>query len=374
MGFRCPVLLSLLGLAMAFCQPSTLGLSQTPPSPVPGQSSTSAERPDQPQPPDFRTHYRSHLQLNRGDRTFDVYLYAPDEKTEVLDFSSSFGSRGARQFSGHYELISVLDNDVVSRFDLDPDDSFVENKPHNGLRLVLDPQSGQNLIALFQYGNSNSESVQFFSLDPSGSIFLINFLDRDGRTWKQMLTGPEGAIRQTAEGAHVFCSYANTLRYFFCGSYSFDGENLQEVAEWMTQDTAALAKVPTDLDLAARALYEYLSALSAHEYSAAAFYLGPVTHAAAGPLSTNSRNQSTAFLEDYCTVRGGQCFTPVKLAPRPVADSPGVLRFVVSFQNPEFQPLKIGSASSFDFRVAKTASGFKVLDLPPRVPEKNSRQ
>lgn len=365
MGYRCLVLLSLLGLAMALRPANLLGVPQTSPNPVPAQNRASGEQPASPQPPDFRTHYRSHLQLNRGDRTFDVYLYAPDEKTGVLDFSSSFGSKGTRQFSGHYELISVADNDVVSRIDLDPDDSFVENKPHNGLRLVLDPKSGQNLIALFQYGNSNSESVQFFSLDPSGHIFLINFLDRDGRTWKQMLTGPEGAIRQTAEGTHVFCSYADTLRYFFCGSYSFDGENLQEVAEWMTRDTAALAKAPTDLDLAARALFEYLAALSAHEYSAAAFYLGPAA-AAAGPQPTTNAGQSADFLEDYCTVRGGQCFMPVKLAPKPTADSSGILRFVVFFQNPDFQPLKIGSASSFDFRVAKTASGFKVLDLPPR--------
>ena len=351
---------------MALCRPGTAGLSPTLPSPVPAQNSTSAERPAAPQPPDFRTHYRSHLQLNRGDRTFDVYLYAPDEKAEVLEVSSSFGSRGARQFSGHYQLLTVADHEVISRLDLDPDDAFVDNKPHNGLRLVLDPKSGQNLIALFQYGNSNSESVQFFSLDPSGRIFLINFLDRDGRTWKQMLTGPEGAIRQTAEGTHVFCSYANTLRYFFCGSYSFDGENFQQVAAWMTQDMAALEKAPTATDLAARALYEYLSALSAHEYSAAAFYLGPAARAAAGPLSTNRRNQSTAFLEDYCTARGGQCFMPVRLAPRPSADSPSVLRFQVSFQTPEFQPLTIGSASSFAFRVVKTASGFQVLDLPPR--------
>jgi hypothetical protein len=45
-----------------------------------------------------------------------------------------------------------------------------------------------------------------------------------------------------------------------------------------------------------------------------------------------------------------------------------MLLFKVSFQTSDFKPLKIGPRSSFDFRVAKTPDGFKVVDLPPQIP------
>jgi hypothetical protein len=59
---------------------------------------------------------------------------------------------------------------------------------------------------------------------------------------------------------------------------------------------------------------------------------------------------------------------PVELEAKPNADAPGVLLFQVSFQTSDFQPLKIGSRASFDFRVVKTPDGFKVHDMPPRIP------
>jgi hypothetical protein len=85
--------------------------------------------------------------------------------------------------------------------------------------------------------------VQFISSDAAGHLFSIPFLDRDGRTWRQRLTGPSGAIPRVNSGA---------------------------------------------------------------------------------------------------------------------------LLFSVSFQTADFQPLRIGTRSSFDFHVTKTPDGFKVLDLPPR--------
>jgi hypothetical protein len=42
--------------------------------------------------------------------------------------------------------------------------------------------------------------------------------------------------------------------------------------------------------------------------------------------------------------------------------------FQVSFETPDFKPFQIGARASFEFRVAKTPGGFKVLDLPPRLP------
>jgi hypothetical protein len=371
MGHRCPAPLKFLWLALALGQASLLGSQQATPAPEPASpasaaNSTAGAQEAPTEPADFQKDNLSHLRLQRGDRTFDVYLYAADEKTEVLDFSSFFGNEGARQFSGHFQLLSVAGNSVVSKLDLDPDDAFVEKKPHNGARLFRDPKSGQDLVVIFQYGTSNCESVQFFSADPSGRLFLIPFLDRDGRTWKQMLTGPDGAIPHLANGAMVFCSYANVTGYTFCDAYAFDGANFLEASKWVTQDFEAPIKGLNDSGQAARALFDFLYALSAKEYTAAAYHLDPnVKTADAGSAGAN-RGQKAAFLESYCTVMGGQCLEPKGMESKASADAKGALLFQVSFETSDYQPLKIDARSSFDFRVAKTSSGFKVFDLPPR--------
>lgn len=369
MGYRCPVLLTLLGLAMAWGRAGLLPGQRATRNPT-GLGFTQNGAPtDQPSSttPDFRTHYRSHFRLNRGDRAFDIYLEAPDEKAEVLKASYCGGRAGARQFSGRYQLLAVADNTIVSRFDLGPDDTFVENSPHDGARLFHDLKSGQDLIALLQYGDCNSESVQFFSADPSGHLFLITFLDRDGRAWKQMLTWPNGVIPRMPDGSPAFCAYASSVGYEFCEAYAFDGENFLETAKWMTQDWAAPIKGRNDVGVAARTLFDFLSALSATEYAAAAFYLDPSATTGDAAHSNSDRTQRQAFLRNYCTVAGGQCPTPVKLEAKPDAGAPGLLRFQVSFQNSDFQPLTVGPRTSFDFRVVKSPKGFKVLDLPPRL-------
>ena len=372
MGHGCPAPLKLLWLALAWGQASLLGSPQATPAPNPAKpapavNSAVGAQAAPSEAADFRKQNLSHLRLGRGDRTFDVYLFAPDENVDVVSASFCGGDEGAKQYSGHFQLLSVADN-VVSKVDIDPDDNFVEKKPHDGARLFREPRSGQNLVALYQYGSCNSESVQFFSADPSGHLFLIPFLDRDGRTWKQMLTGPDGAIPHLPNGVLLFCSYANDFGYDFCEAYLFDGANFEEAAKWMTQEVAAPIKGLNDAGLATRTLFDFLSVLSLKGYAAAAYYVDVnVETPGAGPVAAN-RGQKAAFLENYCTVMGGQCLLPVKVESKPSADAQGALLFQVSFQTSDFEPLKIGPRSSFEFRVAKTPAGFKVLDLPPRIP------
>jgi hypothetical protein len=372
MGHRCPAPLKFFWLALAWAPAILLGNPQATPgpaptSPAPAADSTAATQTVPTEPADFRKQSLSHLRFERGGRTFDVYLFAEDESVDVLSAPFCGGDKGARQYSGHFQLLSVADNAIVSKLDLDPDYNFVEKKPHDGARLFRDPQSGQDLVVLYQYGSCSCESVQFFSADPSGHLFLISFLDRDGLTWKQMLTGSDGAIPHLAAGALVFCSNANAIGYMMCGTYAFDGANFLEASKWMTREREAPTKGLNDTGLAARALFDFLSTLSAKEYSAAAYYLDPsVKTADAGPVAPN-RGQRAVFLENYCTGMGGQCLMPESIDFKPGGGAPGALLFQVSFQTENFETLKIGPRSSFDFRLAKTPDGFKVLDLPPRI-------
>ena len=369
MGFHGPSRLMLLCLALAVYPASLPGSQQTtskPANPAPPANAADAAPRDVAV---LRKNSLSHLALQRGGRTIHVFLYAEDQKVDVLSASFCGGNEGAKQYSGHFQLISVADNAVVSRLDLDPDDTFVEKRPHDGARLIHDPKSGQYLVAIYQYESCSIESVQVFSADPSGRLFLISFLDRDGRTWKQSLTGAEGAVPPGASGDLVFCGYDNAIGYDLCGAYAFDGANFLETDKWMTQDLEAPAKGRDETGQAARTLFEFLSELSVHGYSEAAYYQDSsvISPTSEGPVPANLGQKST-FLESYCTVKGGQCLTPVEIERKPGADTSGMLLFKVSFQTSDFQPLKIGPRSSFDFRVAKTPDGFKVVDLPPQIP------
>lgn len=308
---------------------------------------------------ELEKHHRSHLRVERSNLSVDVYLAAADENAVALDASFCGGQAGAVQFTGHYQLISVANHAVVSRLDLDPDVSLVEKIPHDDLRLYREPKTGQNLMALFQYGSCNTEMVQFFSVDPSAQLYAIPFLDKDGRAAKQQVIGPDGAVPHLANGASAFCSYSNDSGYNYCAAYVFDGANFQEVAKWMTRDRRQPAQGLNAVSQATATLFDFLSELSLGNYQAAAYYFA----GNAGPGPDKSK-----ALEAYCTTGGGQCLEPATIQNKMDAAAAGALRFQVSLQTFEFKPFQIRDRATFDFRVAKVAGEFKVLDLPPRLP------
>jgi hypothetical protein len=371
---RRPAALTLILLALAMGLPSSLFGQRPPAGREPASPTASAATSAAPQIPvpaevaSLQKHARSHLRLVRQNHPVDIYLFAADEQVEVLEDSYCGGDKGARQFSGHYQLASVVDNAVVSRLDLDPDLSFVENRPHDGARLYRDPKTGQDVIALFQYGTCNSETVQFFSADPSGHLYAIPFLDKDGRTRHHQVTSPSGAIPHLLDGSAVFCAYANAVQYYFCDAYLFDGANFQGTTKWMTQDLADPLKGLNAQGQAMRALSDFLSLLSAKDYRAAAYYFLGYSAPAGGPPATASPAEKAKMLEAYCTKQGGQCLMPLNIEGSGSLDAQGAMPFTVSLQTSDFEPFQINGRSSFEFRMWKTPEGFKVLDLPPRVP------
>jgi hypothetical protein len=364
MSRRPPTALNLILLALAAGLPSSL-FGQRPEA---DQHAAGLQTTVPAEVASLQKQSRSHVRLERQKRPVHVYLFAADEKADVLEAPFCGGDQGAKQYSGDYQLVSVVDNAVVSRLDLDPDVSFVEKKPHDGVRLYRDPKTGQDLVVLFQYGTCNSESVQFFSADPSGRLYSIPFLDKDGRTWSHRVTGPAGAIPHLPDGSSVFSAYANNLGYDFCEAYAFDGANFQETDKWMTQGLAEPVKGLNAPGRATRALFDFLSGLSAKNYLAAAYYFaGKVETAGTAPPAGNSAEKAK-ILEACCTTQGGQCLMPTGIVPKAGGDAPGKMLFQVSFETPDFKPFRIGARASFEFRVAKTPEGFKVLDLPPRLP------
>ena len=351
---RAAVLLIILGHNIVLAQRPA-----APAAPVPGAVSPKSEVTAPGEIQQLEKHHRSHLRLERQNLSVDVYLTADEEKAVVLDTTFCGGDAGATQFSGHYRLVSVRNHVVVSRLELDPDVNFVEKKPHDGIRLYREPATGQNLVALFQYGDCNSETVQFFAADPSAQLYAVPFLDKDGRTGKHMVTGSDGAIRHLADGSSIFCFYSRDTACYYCAAYVFDSANFQEIAKWMTQDLREPQEGLSPVSQARRSVFDFLSDLSLGNYQMAGYYF-------AGTVG--STPEKPEALEAYCTTQGGQCLAPAQIESKPAVEAKDSMLFQVSFQTAEFKPFRIGARSTFDFHVAKVAGEFKVLDLPPRLP------
>ncbi|MDI6744890.1 MAG: hypothetical protein QMD07_05895, partial [Thermodesulfovibrionales bacterium] len=81
---------------------------------------------------------RSQLNVWKYKEAVKVYLFAEDEKVEILEGSYCGGEEGDKQYTGNYQLISARDNKIVSKIDLGKDYEFVENTLHSGLHAGFD--------------------------------------------------------------------------------------------------------------------------------------------------------------------------------------------------------------------------------------------
>jgi hypothetical protein len=157
----------------------------------------------------------SQLSLRAGDRPVDVFLYAPNQRTHVLQQSYCGGKRSARSRHGSYRLVTAAGGEVLSQLPLG-DYFFVEGQPHDRLRSVVDPRTGRTWLAVYQYGNCNLEYLQLFRVLIDGRILPMPFVWRDGRRQLRGLTGPDGEIQKTPDGALILCHYDNALQHRMC--------------------------------------------------------------------------------------------------------------------------------------------------------------
>ena len=100
---------------------------------------------------------------NNFEITIKIFLFAEDEKVEILKGTYCGGEEGDKQYTGNYHLISVKNNKIASKIDLGKDYEFIENTLHSGLHLFVMPQTYEQLIMIYQYGSCNIERVEFLS-------------------------------------------------------------------------------------------------------------------------------------------------------------------------------------------------------------------
>lgn len=298
----------------------------------------------------------------RGGDIVEVFLFADNEKMEFLRGPYCGGEEGAKHYEGDYQLISAKNNVVVSTLSLGKDYYFVGGQIHDGMHKFAVPNTGDELIAIYQYRGCNGDEVVFYRVDKNGRLNKVLFLNKDGTRKNNQYTSDPVL---SSDDQTTFCGYNNAVGYVFCDSYRYNGENFAQAASWMTQE---LYRSPKTLDGdARRALFEFLIKLYHGKNEGAVYYYG-------GPYDELRKhnpdvepNDRVKLFERYCTVNGGVCLIPERLEAKG-ADPSGEMKFTVSFITRDFKDARVAGKSQFEFRVKQVGVDFKVLDLPPRSP------
>jgi len=174
---------------------------------------------------------------------------------------------------------------------------------------------------------------------------------------------------------------AMTITLFLAGNGTkeADEETIRLISQFAA-DLAAQAMLnlnaPPEKDDAEKSLREYLTALNNGDFILAAkLYSGdPELLQTWNP--DIKKDDLPALFERACSQNGLVCMTPRTLTYRGI-DADGNYQFNVEFNNPDGTLFRQDpccgetegpSFTSFLFHVAKTESGFAVLDLPPYVP------
>ena len=173
---------------------------------------------------------------------------------------------------------------------------------------------------------------------------------------------------------------AMSISLFFAGNGT--GQADEQTINLISQFASELAaqamfnlQAPPEKDDAEKSLRDYLTALNAGDYILGAKLYGGDTELLE-TWNPDITNDLPKLFERACTQNGLVCMTPRTVTYRGIG-ADGNYQFNVEFNNPDGTLFVQGpccgeengaSFSGFLIRVAKTESGFAVLDLPPYVP------
>jgi hypothetical protein len=306
---------------------------------------------------------RSRAHLQRGDRQLEVLLFAHSENVETVGDPYCGGAKGAREYSGHYQLASVHDNRVLSQVSLRGLRRFTEGQRHDGLRLLRVPETREPLLGLYQYRSCDYHRAEFFRVDDDGRLHPVPFVNRDGSEAPDISIGGDVRRRGSRLG---FCHYDGGLAHYLCDAYTYDGRRFLQAASWMSRASSARTPPPeagSPLAEARRALFEYLSALHQAKYGQAAHYFAGSYEVLRRYNAAPGAEDRVRLLETYCAPT---CWKPERIAEQ--RGQGAEMRFAVSFLTGEGQTAVLDGRSAFEFRVRRVGGEFKVLDLPPHPP------
>lgn len=308
----------------------------------------------------LRDRNRSWITLTKNGNTVEVFLFAEDEKMEIVEGIYCGGNEGDKQYRGNYQLISVVNNLFVSSVINLGDYEFGEGRVYGGLQEFRAPGTNERLIAIYQYAGCNGDDVEFYRFDRNGRLNKVLFLNKNGtKETNQYRSGP----LLMSDNEVTFCGYNNAIGHVFCDSYAYNGTDFIQAASWMTQE---LYRSPKTIDgEAKRVLFDFLIALHHGKYEAAVYHYGG-SYDILNPQDQLSPEERAKQFKRLCEAIVGKCPMPEGLALKD--STSGEMKFAVSFVTKDWQTFRIAGNAEFEFRVKRLGNDFKVLNLPPYFP------
>jgi len=121
---------------------------------------------------ELKTKARALVELEKGNKIFEIALYAADEKSPVTDDSSCRGGgEPIEDHSGTYELVSLMNDKLVARTRLGKDFRFREDSVE-GIAVLKLTKPDRSLVVITQYGGCMSNSYYFYRMDSAGKFHL----------------------------------------------------------------------------------------------------------------------------------------------------------------------------------------------------------
>ena len=133
--------ISLVGVSCVTSRP----VHSEPPRPRPDDDSAVVEK--------IRQNSRGLVSLQKGGSSFEVALYAPDEKVSLINGDYCRANTGAKNYSGTYQLVSIGEGRVVARTVLETSFEFVyDGVPEGMFALTMAKQEDVFVIISPVYG------------------------------------------------------------------------------------------------------------------------------------------------------------------------------------------------------------------------------
>jgi len=126
---------------------------------------------------------RALLDLERGNKSYEIALYASDEKSPITDDGSCRGSGGPKEdHSGSYELVTLLDDKLLARTSLRKDFRFREGSAYEGASVVNLEKPNESLVMITQYGGCMNNHFHLYRMNRGGNFQVVNFIVKKART------------------------------------------------------------------------------------------------------------------------------------------------------------------------------------------------
>jgi hypothetical protein len=170
---------------------------------------------------------RARITFAAGRDYLEVFVFADDEKEEILRGDSCRGKNGTKQFSGNYRLIALKNRAFHAALAIG-NRSFSERRSED-IKVIRFAESNARLIAISQLESCNTQTIELFRVDGRGAMHKVRVRQRNG-VEANRLAGPAGGqLAQLSGNELTYCRALNPDSATLCTHYLVERGRVLEI-------------------------------------------------------------------------------------------------------------------------------------------------